>query len=113
MPARGPGGSGCGTCRSDPAAGNSWFLLEEKSSREKLCNLHAAARFSVGMRPRRQPRRCSGYSPGKKLHGQQLLDAVLVHVGPCAVLYDLAALHDDVLVGERAREIVVLLHQQD
>src|SRR5258706_9180752 len=38
---------------------------------------------------------------------------VAVHVGSRAARDDLAALHHEVLVGERLREIVVLLDQQD
>src|SRR5258705_13470739 len=44
---------------------------------------------------------------------KQPLDAVSLHIRPRAALDDLAALHHQVLVGERAREIVVLLDQQD
>src|SRR5678816_4792393 len=47
------------------------------------------------------------------LRKKQRLDAVAIHVGARAAGYDLAALHDEVLVGERAREVVVLLDQQD
>src|SRR5687768_7431271 len=40
---------------------------------------------------------------------QQALDPVALHVGALPARHDLAALHHQVLVGERAREVVVLL----
>src|SRR5690349_16182940 len=52
-------------------------------------------------------------SPHTILRKKQRLDPVALHVGAGAARDDLAALHDEVLVGERAREVVVLLHQQD
>src|SRR5438067_7756080 len=48
-----------------------------------------------------------------KSYRQQALHAVLLHVGAGAARHDLAALHDEVLVGQRASEVVVLLDQQD
>src|SRR5688572_3656109 len=44
---------------------------------------------------------------------QQALDAVALHVGAGAARHDLAALHDQVLIGERARKVVVLLDEED
>src|ERR1700741_549202 len=44
---------------------------------------------------------------------QHRAHVVAVHVGAGAARDDLAALHQQVLVGERAREIVVLLNEQD
>src|SRR2546428_14188002 len=55
-----------------------------------------------------RPQRCTADS-----YRQQALDAVAFHVGAGAARDDLAALHHEGLVGERAREVVVLLDQQD
>src|SRR5205814_4999203 len=55
-----------------------------------------------------RPLRCTAES-----YRQQALDVVAFHVGPRAARDDLAALHHQVLVGERASEVVVLLDQQD
>src|ERR1700681_2958414 len=46
-------------------------------------------------------------------YGEQATHAVLLHVLAVAARDDLAALHDEVLVGERLREIVVLLDEED
>src|SRR6185503_7608224 len=44
---------------------------------------------------------------------QQALHALPVHVLAASARDDLAALHDEVLIRPRTRELVVLLHQQD
>src|SRR5438445_1240222 len=55
-----------------------------------------------------RPPRCTAES-----YRQQALDVVAFHIGAAAARDDLAALHHEVLVGERAREVVVLLDEQD
>jgi len=49
----------------------------------------------------------------RKSYRQQAAHSVGIHVGPASARDDFAALHDEILVGERAREVVVLLDQQD
>src|SRR5712671_7086608 len=49
----------------------------------------------------------------RRSYRQQAAHAVLVHVRPGALRDDLAALHDQILVGEGAGEVVVLLDEQD
>src|SRR5437016_5505679 len=57
---------------------------------------------------------CDGWSKGMgRSYCEPSAHAVAVHVGSRAARDDLAALHHEVLVGERARELVVLLDQQD
>src|SRR5688572_9467380 len=54
----------------------------------------------------------SGYCRGLS-YSEELAHAFGIHVGPAPARDDLAALHHEVLVRERAREVVVLLDQQD
>src|SRR4051812_23434527 len=49
----------------------------------------------------------------RRSYCEQAAHIVAVHVRAGAAGHDLAALHDEILIGERAREIVVLLDQQD
>ena len=50
---------------------------------------------------------------GMRQTDEQAADAVAIHVLAAAAGHDLAPLHDQVVVGERAGEVVVLLDQQD
>src|SRR5687768_11027018 len=49
----------------------------------------------------------------RESYRQQPAYSVRVHLGAAPARNDFAALHDEILVGERAREVVVLLDQQD
>src|SRR5258708_36752615 len=49
----------------------------------------------------------------RESYRQQFLDAVYVHVRAGPACDELAALHDQVLVGERPGEVVILFYEQD
>src|SRR5215510_12580938 len=49
----------------------------------------------------------------ERSHGKEGLDVVLVHVAPQAALDDFTARHDQIVIRERAREVIVLLDQQN
>src|SRR5207237_6979334 len=57
---------------------------------------------------------CDGWSKGMgRSYCEPSAHAVAVHVAARAARDDLAALHHEVLVGERARELVILLDEED
>src|SRR6267143_6217065 len=73
-----------------------WFLHEKPSERSAF----QGARNGSATRIR-------------KSYRQQALHAVAFHVGAAPARDDFTALHDQILVGKRAREVVVLLDQED
>src|SRR2546421_10425541 len=62
----------------------------------------------------RQLRRSTGSAtPMERSYSEQALHAFCVHVLAAPASDDLTPFHDEILVRERPREIVVLLDQQD
>src|SRR5688572_15508756 len=49
----------------------------------------------------------------RESYRQQAAHSVGIHLGAAAARDDLATFHDEVLIGERAREVVILLDQQN
>src|SRR5438874_280832 len=96
--------SACSSCRDRTACG---------------CTAYGSPRDSIrpqtSVRGNRSPRAAGELNPvlRRTLHREKAMDVVGVHVRALAFCHDLAARHHDVAIGERFREIVVLLDEED
>src|SRR4051812_5193396 len=97
-----------------PSGCSGFWTTSGPSCSRVASTLRSPRRSNASASRARHPACGSAESRGMdRSYRQHSAHIVAVHVGAASARHDLAALHDEVLVGERLREVVVLLDQQD